>query len=144
MQDNKATYKRQFAGHVDWLNATALCEDINFVVTASSDTSLKVWTLSKGQLAATLQKVRNHFEGSTASLSLHLTAQHDDYVKAVRYAPATRHFASGGLDGRVVVWDISSMKEVTNAAVDDKGAVREWKGWALARLPQMTSSDSAY
>eukprot|EP00730_Choanoeca_flexa_P018333 TRINITY_DN8907_c0_g1_i2.p1 TRINITY_DN8907_c0_g1~~TRINITY_DN8907_c0_g1_i2.p1 ORF type:complete len:676 (+),score=143.77 TRINITY_DN8907_c0_g1_i2:223-2250(+) len=94
-------YHSQYNNHVDWINAVALCEDIGFLVTASSDSTLKVWTLNKGLLAATLNK-------------------HEDYVKAVRYSPVTKRFVSGGLDGKVVIWDISSMTEVTNTAIDTK------------------------
>eukprot|EP00730_Choanoeca_flexa_P018335 TRINITY_DN8907_c0_g1_i6.p1 TRINITY_DN8907_c0_g1~~TRINITY_DN8907_c0_g1_i6.p1 ORF type:complete len:138 (+),score=19.22 TRINITY_DN8907_c0_g1_i6:223-636(+) len=59
-------YHSQYNNHVDWINAVALCEDIGFLVTASSDSTLKVWTLNKGLLAATLNKV------NAACVSAHL------------------------------------------------------------------------
>lgn len=79
--------RRTFDEHVDWVNDLLLLHGGERLVTASSDTTVKVWNTA-----------RSH-------RSLRTLTEHADYVKALAPLPANG-VASASLDGRVLVWDL--------------------------------------
>lgn len=78
---------RTFDEHVDWVNDLLLLHGGERLVTASSDTTVKVWNTAR------------------AHRSLRTLTEHSDYVKALAPLPANG-VASASLDGRVLVWDL--------------------------------------
>ncbi|EDQ84934.1 uncharacterized protein MONBRDRAFT_29733 [Monosiga brevicollis MX1] len=98
VQPKGLALRGRFAQHVDWVNSLAVCDDIGFLLSASSDASVKVWTLASRQCVATLDK-------------------HKDYVKALCYTPKMRHFVTAGLDGRIIVHDLSSLRDVQSTEI---------------------------
>eukprot|EP00051_Salpingoeca_urceolata_P006766 m.89541 g.89541 ORF g.89541 m.89541 type:complete len:683 (-) comp14975_c0_seq4:191-2239(-) len=88
---------RCFQGHADWVNALAATSDDRFLVSASSDTTLKLWNLgSKGNpCAGTLRR-------------------HEDYVKALALASQRDILFSGGLDRRLITWDLRQLLETSS------------------------------
>ena len=63
-------------------------------MSASSDTSLKVWDLSRGTCTSTLKP-------------------HKDYVQALAYSPHTETVVSAGLDHELYLWDINALTSLT-------------------------------
>lgn len=64
------------------------------VVSASSDTTVKVWKADQGICTTTLRK-------------------HEDYVRCLAYAPDAGRFASAGFDKKVHVWDLESISSAS-------------------------------
>ncbi|EGD81822.1 hypothetical protein PTSG_02536 [Salpingoeca rosetta] len=87
----KPTYRRCYDQHANWVNDVALCEDLGYVLTASSDHNVKIWDNRRCSLVATLQK-------------------HNDFVRAISYSKHAHKFVTGGLDRRLVYWDIERTK----------------------------------
>lgn len=79
-------------GHDDWVNDAVLVDDERVLVTASSDTSLKVWRV------ADLSRVSH--------TTLHA---HADYATALAHAPLAHRFFSVGLDARCYAWSLASV-----------------------------------
>lgn len=80
-----------FDEHADWVNDVILMQGTNRLVTASSDTTVKVWNTADSRV------------------SLRTLDEHQDYVKAL--APlADNAVVSGALDGRVLIWDLVTGK----------------------------------
>lgn len=99
-----------FVEHADWVNDVLVVHGGERVVSASSDTSVKVWNAAGGQ-------------------SLRTLAQHTDYVKAL--APlADGAVVSGGLDGRVLIWDLASGR--VRAECGEAGTRDGWVGFEAA------------
>lgn len=98
----KAT--KTFDEHVDWVNDVILVPGHDRLVSASSDTTLKVWNIAD------------------PSRSLRTLVEHSDYVKALAHVP-NGGVASGSLDGRVLVWDLVTGRVQGECAVegDDGG-----------------------
>ena len=64
------------------------------VLSASSDTTVKVWDAGKGFCMSTLRT-------------------HKDYVKALAYAESKEIVASGGLDRQIFLWDVNTLTALT-------------------------------
>ena len=63
-------------------------------MSASSDTSLKIWNIDRGTCTSTLKP-------------------HKDYVQALSYASYTESIVSAGLDQTLYLWDITSLTQLT-------------------------------
>ena len=63
--------------HTDWVNDIVLCCGGKNIISASSDTTVKVWNAHKGFCMSTLRT-------------------HKDYVKALAYAKDREQVASAG------------------------------------------------
>lgn len=64
------------------------------VLSASSDTTVKVWDAQGGFCMSTLRT-------------------HKDYVKALAYAQNKEVVASGGLDKQIFLWDVNVLTALT-------------------------------
>lgn len=64
------------------------------VISASSDTTVKVWNAHKGFCMSTLRT-------------------HKDYVKALAYAKDREQVASAGLDKCIFLWDVNTLTALT-------------------------------
>jgi WD40 repeat protein len=79
----------QITSHV--LEPTCWCFS---VISASSDTTVKVWNAHKGFCMSTLRT-------------------HKDYVKALAYARDREQVASAGLDRAIFLWDVNTLTALT-------------------------------
>eukprot|EP01137_Pigoraptor_chileana_P003299 Opistho-2@43278 len=105
-----ARLKHTCSGHTDWVNAVVGAGRDGLAVSASSDASLKVWD-ARGVCISTMRK-------------------HDDYVRALAYSSHRHAVVSGGLDRRIIVWDITTgtgteAKEDTAVALEMSPTVLE-------------------
>ncbi|KAJ8893603.1 hypothetical protein PR048_006203 [Dryococelus australis] len=67
---------------------------VNVLISASSDTTVKVWNAHKGFCMSTLRT-------------------HKDYVKALAYARDREQVASAGLDRAIFLWDVNTLTALT-------------------------------
>ena len=88
---------------VPYCNSTYLQElklnlKMNFIIllvlSASSDTTVKVWDSERSFCMSTLRT-------------------HKDYVKALAYASHRELVASGGLDRQIFLWDVNTLTALT-------------------------------
>ncbi|XP_056629962.1 WD repeat-containing protein 48 homolog isoform X2 [Diorhabda sublineata] len=80
--------------HTDWVNDIVLCCGGKHLISASSDTTVKVWNAHKGFCMSTLRT-------------------HKDYVKSLAYAKDREQVASAGLDKSIYLWDINTLTALT-------------------------------
>src|SRR6266699_6272806 len=78
-----------YHGHINFVNAVAWSPDGNYIASASSDRTVRVW---------------NAFTGKT----LLTYGGHSDEVTTVAWSPDGTRIASGSADNTVRVWDIIS------------------------------------
>ena len=76
-------------------NTHTILYDSVSVLSASSDTMLKVWNVSKATCLSTLKN-------------------HKDYVRCLAYSSAREIAASAGLDKIITMWDVNSLAELTS------------------------------
>ncbi|KAL3891526.1 hypothetical protein ACJMK2_003786 [Sinanodonta woodiana] len=91
---NKDPYILSMEHHTDWVNDIVLCCGGRTLISASSDTTVKVWNAHKGFCMSTLRT-------------------HKDYVKALAYAKDKEHVASAGLDRSIFLWDVNTLTALT-------------------------------
>jgi WD repeat-containing protein 48 len=107
------TLRHTVQAHTHWINDLVLTRGGEALVSASSDISVKIWRPTT-------------FAGSPPQM----IGQHSDYVKCLASpGPAINWVASGGLDKKVYLWDLSGGGEVLKINVGeeetggDKGSV---------------------
>ena len=84
---------RIFDEHVDWVNDVLLVRGTDRLVSCSSDTTIKIW------------------DAKDSTRSVHTLVEHTDYVKAL--TQVSNGIASGSLDGRVLIWDLTTGRIIT-------------------------------
>ncbi|XP_077560332.1 WD repeat-containing protein 48 isoform X2 [Haemaphysalis longicornis] len=87
-------YVQSMEHHTDWVNDIVLCCGGKNLISASSDTTVKVWNAYKGFCMSTLRT-------------------HKDYVKALAYAKDRERVASAGLDRVIFLWDVNTLTALT-------------------------------
>lgn len=96
--------------HADWVNDIVLCCDGEYcklstfsnngifscsaVISASNDTTVKVWNARTGFCMSTLPT-------------------HKDYVLVLAYAQHKEEVASAGLDHAIFLWDVNTLRNLT-------------------------------
>lgn len=100
--------RSQIQAHTHWINDIVLAQSNTALVSASSDITVKVW------------RPNSEERGLPATVGLH-----DDYVKCLASPEAYSDWvASGGLDHKIRVWDLSGAGEKLqiNVGEDDSNA----------------------
>lgn len=118
---------RNLEGHVDWVNdITLLPGDSRFLVSCSSDGTLRVWdTLVEGRDFSEDQTMRP----LAAANSLACLSAHTDYVTSLSASRTSNIVVSGGLGGEIFLWDLKigsaySSPSIARAQIDEaKGSV---------------------
>lgn len=87
-------YLQSMEHHTDWVNDLVLCCGGKNLISASSDTTVKVWNAQKGFCMSTLRT-------------------HRDYVRALAYARDIEMVASGGFDQLIYLWDVATLTKLT-------------------------------
>lgn len=97
-QDNARTKKGLYIAsmehHTDWVNDIVLCCNNRTLISASADTTVKVWNAHRGFCMSTLRT-------------------HKDYVRALAYAKHKEQVASAGLDRQIFIWDVNTLTALT-------------------------------
>lgn len=95
-RSGKDQHLQSMEHHTDWVNDIVLCCGGRNLISASSDTTVKVWSAHKGLCMSTLRT-------------------HKDYVKALAYARDKEHVASAGLDRSIFLWDVNTLTALTTS-----------------------------
>ncbi|GAB7343174.1 hypothetical protein MBLNU457_1244t1 [Dothideomycetes sp. NU457] len=102
------TFRQQAQAHTHWVNDIVLAQSNQALVSASSDITVKVWR-----------------PAASDSLPPQPVGLHSDYVKTLAVPDANADWvASGGLDHRVCLWDLTGagQKLSIDTAEDEGGA----------------------
>lgn len=108
-----ASYVQSLEHHNDWVNDIVLCCGGRNLISASCDTTVKVWNAHKGFCMSTLRT-------------------HRDYVQALAYAKDREQVASAGLDKQIFLWDVNTLTALT---ASNNTVTSKTNGEAL--LPQL-------
>ena len=122
---------RTFIGHTNSVYAVAVTPDSKYVISGSSDKTLKVWDLQTGEFLCTLtghierirtvavtpdskymisgsgDKTLKVWDLQTGSILRTLTG-HSDWVNAVAVTPDSKYVISGSGDKTLKVWDVQT------------------------------------
>uniref|UniRef100_A0A914W6J7 WD repeat-containing protein 48 homolog n=1 Tax=Plectus sambesii TaxID=2011161 RepID=A0A914W6J7_9BILA len=93
-QKQEQQHVQSMEHHTDWVNDVILCCNGRNLISASSDTTVKVWNAHKGFCMSTLRT-------------------HRDYVKALAYAKDRELVASAGFDRAIFLWDVNTLTALT-------------------------------
>lgn len=90
----ESSYIQSLEHHNDWVNDIVLCCGGRNLISASCDTTVKVWNAHKGFCMSTLRT-------------------HRDYVQTLAYAKDREQVASAGLDKQIFLWDVNTLTALT-------------------------------
>ncbi|KAK8391797.1 hypothetical protein O3P69_017437 [Scylla paramamosain] len=93
-KNQREPYIQSMEHHTDWVNDIVLCCGGKNLISASADTTVKVWNAHKGFCMSTLRT-------------------HKDYVRALAYARDREQVASAGLDKAIFLWDVQTLTALT-------------------------------
>nr|CAB3267709.1 WD repeat-containing protein 48 [Phallusia mammillata] len=93
-QQEADPYVASMEHHTDWVNDIVLCCNGRTLISASSDTTVKVWNAHRKFCMSTLRT-------------------HKDYVRSLAYARDKEHVASAGLDRQIFIWDVNTLTSLT-------------------------------
>ena len=113
---SKTTFRSQTPAHMNWVNDIVLAQNNSALVSGSSDLTVKVW--------------RPRSAEQTVPQTI---GEHADYVKCVAAPPADMGapwVASGGLDKRIYLWDLSGHGRILS--IDCSGEEKPEKGSVYA------------
>ncbi|KAL4872677.1 hypothetical protein BDV12DRAFT_183009 [Aspergillus spectabilis] len=117
-------FRNQVQAHTHWINDIVLTRNNSALVSASSDTTVRVW--------------RPHSESTDVPEPI---GKHTDYVKALA-SPGSHSswVASGGLDHKVNLWDLNGKGQILS--IDASGAEDSVKGsvYALGAVSSVIAS----
>jgi WD repeat-containing protein 48 len=99
------SYIQSLEHHNDWVNDIVLCCGGRNLISASCDTTVKVWNAHKGFCMSTLRT-------------------HRDYVQALAYAKDREQVASAGLDKQIFLWDVNTLTALT---ASNNTVTSEWR-----------------
>ncbi|KAJ9198452.1 hypothetical protein DTO164E3_5285 [Paecilomyces variotii] len=120
----QTTFERQVQAHSHWINDIVLTHNNSALVSASSDTTVRLW--------------RPHADIAELPASI---GKHGDYVKCLA-SPGNNYdwVASGGLDHKIYLWDLNGAGE--KLKIDAYGDDRTAKGsvYALGAVGSLLAS----
>lgn len=113
----KATiFRQQVQAHTHWVNDILLAQNNTALVSASSDITVKIW--------------RPHSEESQVPNNIGL---HSDYVKCLASpGPHSDWVASGGLDHKILLWDLNGGGEKLQIDVGENESNTKGSVYALS------------
>ncbi|KAH6711116.1 WD repeat protein-like protein [Leptodontidium sp. 2 PMI_412] len=110
------TFRAQTQAHTHWVNDIVLAQNNTALVSASSDLTVRVW-----------RPLSNESEAPQT------VGQHADYVKCVATpGPQADWVASGGLDRRICLWDLSGAGKKLEIEVGDEEKSEKGSVYALS------------
>ncbi|KAL8354053.1 hypothetical protein RB601_003755 [Gaeumannomyces tritici] len=109
-------FRGQTQAHTHWINDVVLAQNYNALVSGSSDLTVKVW--------------RPHADPREEPATI---GQHADYVKRVAMpSQQSSWVASGGLDRRVFLWDLSGAGKTLEIDTSGEEVVEKGSVYALS------------
>lgn len=117
-------FRAQVEAHTHWVNDIVLAINNTALVSASSDLTIKVWRplSDEKKLPQTI-------------------GQHTDYVKCLATAsPQADWVASGGLDRKICIWDLSGSGKKLEIETKDEERAEKGSIYALAVNQQIMAS----
>ncbi|KAI3214299.1 hypothetical protein DTO027I6_3759 [Penicillium roqueforti] len=117
-------FKTQVQAHSHWINDIVLAQDNSALVSASSDTTVRLW--------------RPHSESTEVPERI---GKHTDYVKALA-SPGSQAtwVASGGLDQKVYLWDLNGGGEILNINAGGEDSSGKGSVYALGAVSSVLAS----
>ncbi|XTI83619.1 WD40 repeat-like protein [Cenococcum geophilum] len=117
-------FRQQVQAHTHWINDIVLAQNNEALISASSDITVKIW--------------RPAAEDVRPPQTLGL---HSDYVKRVASpGPHANWVASGGLDHKISLWDLSGGGQKLQIAVGDDENTAKGSVYALAATTSILAS----
>ncbi|CAG8971014.1 hypothetical protein HYALB_00009865 [Hymenoscyphus albidus] len=120
----RSTFRAQTQAHTHWVNDIVLAQNNTALVSASSDLTVRVW-----------RPLSNAYEAPQT------IGQHADYVKCLATPnPQADWVASGGLDRRICLWDLSGAGKQLEIEVGDEEKSEKGSVYALSASRSILAS----
>ncbi|KAJ5159983.1 uncharacterized protein N7482_006987 [Penicillium canariense] len=117
-------FKTQVQAHSHWINDIVLTQDNSALISASSDTTVRLW--------------RPHSESTEVPERI---GKHSDYVKALATPGGQASWvASGGLDHKLYLWDLNGGGEILSIDAGGDDTTEKGSVYALGAVNSVLAS----
>lgn len=117
-------FKTQVQAHSHWINDIVLAQGNSALVSASSDTTVRLW--------------RPHSESTKVPERI---GKHTDYVKALASPSGQANWvASGGLDHQLYLWDMNGGGEILSIDAGGEDTTEKGSVYALGAVSSVLAS----
>ncbi|RKF74296.1 UBP9-binding protein bun107 [Golovinomyces cichoracearum] len=117
-------FRSQIEAHTHWVNDVVLTKNSTAIISASSDSTVKVWRPLSSETGVS-----------------HTIGQHSDYVKCVATPGCEADWvASGGLDRKVCIWDLNGSGKRLEIEARDEERAEKGSIYALASSHSILAS----
>jgi WD repeat-containing protein 48 len=117
-------FKTQVQAHSHWINDIVLAQGNSALVSASSDTTVRLW--------------RPHSESTDVPERI---GKHTDYVKALASPDSQASWvASGGLDHKLYLWDLNGGGEILSIDASGDDTAEKGSVYALGAVSSVLAS----
>ncbi|KAI0186797.1 WD40-repeat-containing domain protein [Xylaria flabelliformis] len=107
---NSGKMMRKLEGHRNWVRSAVLSPDEQFVASASDDRTVRVWnikdSLNRDENRGLVEENQDVSGELIIQKESRLLSGHQDYVFSVAFSSDGRYLASGGDEGRILIWDL--------------------------------------
>lgn len=116
-KNSPVQYQGSLEQHTDWVNDMILCGHGKILISASNDTTVKVWNIERDNKHGFIDCIRTH----------------KDYVSCLAYAPIVEKAVSASFDHNIFVYDINANFKTVNNLIGCKDSI-----YSLATTPNLS------
>ncbi|KAJ1409816.1 WD40/YVTN repeat-like-containing domain superfamily [Sesbania bispinosa] len=127
---DKATLLNTFIGHFRSVTCGDFTPDGKIICTGSDDATLRVWNPKSGENIHVVQGPNVVADPGPATMVIdnNALASHSDSVECVGFAPSVSWAAVGGMDKKLIIWDIEHLLPRGTCEHEDGVTCLAWLG----------------
>jgi transcription initiation factor TFIID subunit 5 len=134
---------RVLAGHLSDVECVRFHPNCNYLATSSSDKTIRLWDVHRGKCARVFTSTYNLNTSNNQLLPGH--PSRTGTILSLAVSPDGKLLASGGDDGSVVVWELSSGRVVSRFGVESTVTLDNKSEFDLGAVHSLDfSKDSGY
>ncbi|KAJ0499886.1 putative transcription factor WD40-like family [Helianthus annuus] len=124
---DRSAYLMSFSGHSSTVTCGDFTPDGKTICTGSDDASLRIWNPKTGENIHVV-KGMNYATDHVHNTVVSSLASHTESVECIALSPSTPWAATGGMDQKLIIWDLQHSLARCTCEHEDGVACLTWLG----------------